>query len=274
MNKYFQPRNYIRKAKELFIRFHIKHNKNFVLSSHALHHEILFYVDSMREYESRVLSSYSEEPSTVEWIDKFVSPNDTVFDVGANVGAYTLLLAKKIQEAGGKGIVYSFEPESGNFYKLNKNIKLNKLSSHAFPICMAIGNRRGIDAFFLSSTEIGSACHGLYAPKSEGKTFKAKHKQGVVAHSLDSLTNLEEMPFPNHIKIDVDGMEKQIIENGSQTLANPLLQSVIIEINDSLSLGKIEKKIMSFGFKEMKKDVWRDKNNAQIKNVLFARRSP
>ena len=41
------------------------------------------------------------------------------------------------------------------------------------------------------------------------------------------------MPFPDHIKIDVDGIEHKIIQGGSKTLNNPQLKSILIEINSN-----------------------------------------
>ena len=49
------------------------------------------------------------------------------------------------------------------------------------------------------------------------------------------------MPFPDHIKIDVDGIENKIIEGGSKTLRNPQLKSILIEINSN---RKEDKKII------------------------------
>ena len=49
------------------------------------------------------------------------------------------------------------------------------------------------------------------------------------------------MPFPDHIKIDVDGIENKIIEGGSKTLKNPQLKSILIEINSN---RKEDKKII------------------------------
>ena len=52
-----------------------------------------------------------KEPDTVEWINRYVKPGDVFYDIGANLGLYSILAAKLLQ---GRGKVYRFEPESQN----------------------------------------------------------------------------------------------------------------------------------------------------------------
>ena len=43
------------------------------------------------------------------------------------------------------------------------------------------------------------------------------------------------MPFPQHIKVDVDGLEHKIVAGAARTLQNPRVRSVMIEVNEELS---------------------------------------
>ena len=58
----------------------------------------------------------------------------------------------------------------------------------------------------------------------------AAHIQDMVGLSLDDITGRFELPFPNHLKIDVDGAEVSVISGAGQTLADPRLRTVMIEI--------------------------------------------
>lgn len=265
--KYLRPSAYGRRLNRMWIGLNLKFNKNYVCTAQALSRPIRFYVDTWAEYEMRVKGSYIGEPTTVSWIEEIVRPNDCVYDIGANVGAYTLLLGKRMQDAAGKGVIYAIEPEAGNFYKLNRNVHLNGLSEYVLPVCTAFGPESGLQHFHLQSLEVGSACHGLGAAKSEGKAFSSLHQQGVVAYSLDAFVQQPGVRFPNHLKIDVDGLEKEIVRSGLTVLKDPRLRSLVIEINNQLSNGSLERIIESCGMEELRRDQWKD-----IHNILYVRR--
>lgn len=73
--------------------------------------------DSMRLSFTRVY-----EPLETQWMFDHVGPNDVVVDVGANIGYYTLLLAKQVGHA---GRVFAFEPDPVNFDLLQRNVERN-----------------------------------------------------------------------------------------------------------------------------------------------------
>ena len=78
----------------------------------------------------RARTLFTKEPETIAWLNSF-APNDVFWDIGANVGVYSLYAALK----GNK--VWAFEPAPGNYYILSRNIELNKLDksiSIIFPL--------------------------------------------------------------------------------------------------------------------------------------------
>ena len=66
---------------------------------------------------------FDKEPETIEWINNF-GENCTFWDIGANVGIYSIYAASEINGAN----VIAFEPSIENYYLLNRNISENKLS--------------------------------------------------------------------------------------------------------------------------------------------------
>jgi hypothetical protein len=57
-------------------------------------------------------------------------------------------------------------------------------------------------------------------------------KAGLQAYSIDSLVKSKVVPFPNHIKIDVDGIEPLILAGAQETLADVRLLLIIVEVDE------------------------------------------
>ena len=68
------------------------------------------------------LRSVEKEPFTVEWIERSIKPGDVFYDIGANVGAYSLIAAKV---TGNGARIFAFEPSAATFHDLSRNILHN-----------------------------------------------------------------------------------------------------------------------------------------------------
>ena len=192
----------------------------------------------------RVDSLFTKEPDTIEWIRNF-QPGEVLVDIGANVGMYTIWAAKT------RGIrVYAFEPESQNYAVLYKNIVLNHLSQQVVAYCAALSDVSSFSLLHLSSFQVGSSCHSF----GEEVDFKLEHRetkisQGCFSTTLDDLVTNGVMPMPDHIKIDVDGLEHKVLAGARNVLADKRLKSVLIEINTNLELHrKIIADMQALGF--------------------------
>ena len=64
--------------------------------------------------------------------------------------------------------------------------------------------------------------------------MQAAFTQGCYSTTLDELVDAGALPVPNHIKIDVDGIEHKVVGGALRTLENPALRSLIIETNPAL----------------------------------------
>ena len=168
------------------------------------------------------LHSCKKEPETIKWLDGQLRKDDILFDVGANVGAYSLYAARVI------GVkVYSFEPSPSTFRLLLENIHLNKLSEKIIPFNIPLSSSSEMKIFKYSSLDSGSASH---AGLEESETPQATINQPVLTVTLDDLISRYQIEQPNHIKIDVDGHELDILKGAMQVLQNPTLKSVQIEL--------------------------------------------
>lgn len=167
----------------------------------------------------------TKEPETVEWIDTF-GLDDVFWDIGANVGVYSLYAALKPRAR-----VVAFEPAAVNAYVLNRNIEVNGFDDRVVSLCLAFADTTCLDSFYMATTAVGGALHGFAQPVDyQGKPFKATFRQGILGFTIDEFVERFHPPFPNHIKIDVDGIEDRIIAGAERTLADQRVQSVLVEL--------------------------------------------
>ena len=97
----------------------------------------------------RVDTFSTKEPETLEWIDSF-SENSVLWDIGANIGLYSIYAAKKRDCQ-----VCSFEPSVFNLELLARNIYLNKLQEQVTIIPIALNDKVGVCFFKMSNTDWG-----------------------------------------------------------------------------------------------------------------------
>lgn len=186
---------------------------------------IFFCPNTLAEWRTNTL--LTKEPDTIAWITSFVE-TDVLWDIGANVGVYSLFAALKGHN------VLAFEPAPGNYYLLNKNIELNHLDEKLSAYCIAFHDTSKLDRFFMQNTELGCALNSFGEPVDwQGKPFAPSLKQAMIGFSLDDFIESFRPPFPNHIKLDVDGNEGKIIQGAKRTLSDPRLKSILVELDTS-----------------------------------------
>lgn len=194
----------------------------------SFHHdgrEIVFHTPN-RKTLWRAQTLLSKEPETIEWIAGFRT-GDVLVDVGANVGMYSIWAAATRQTQ-----VFAFEPEAHNYALLNRNIVSNCLTDRVTAYCAALLDESRFDLLHLSASEIGGSCHSF----GEELDFRLqpaqfRYTQGCFSVSLDELVEKKVIPVPQHIKIDVDGLEHKVLIGAQKTLTHPALKSLLVEIN-------------------------------------------
>ena len=201
-------------------------------------------VDNVRTLQ-RAKTYSIKEPDTLDWLDTF-EPNSVFFDLGANIGQYSLYPAKKFGDA---IQVYAFEPQCINYYLLNKNIYLNKLEKNITAYGVAISGISEFSKLYIPKFSAGG--NRSQFGKEDLKTMKrpASHIQGMFGVTLDDLCDKWGLPCPNYIKIDVDGIEIPIIKGAENTLRNPNVRSVIVELGTLEEQEEAVKLLEQAGFK-------------------------
>jgi len=177
----------------------------------------------------RVDTLFKKEPVTIDWIASF-QPGEVLVDVGANIGLYTIWAAKTRRVR-----VFAFEPEAENYALLNRNILLNGLEAQVKAYCVGLSDASGFSELHLAATGAGESRHALGEPLDvHYKSMQPAFSQGCVAARLDDLVTIGALPVPDHVKIDVDGIEPKVIAGARGVLADRKVRSLLIEINRNL----------------------------------------
>ena len=118
------------------------------------------------------------EPFVTQVMHNMAKKGDTVVDIGANIGYYSIMLAKFV---GKSGKVYAFEPEPKNVELLSKNVKVNNL--HNIKVSnIAISSKKQDLDLFIATDNYGD--HRVFADNLE--TIHRK-KLSIKADSIDNL---------------------------------------------------------------------------------------
>lgn len=232
------------------------------------HSAIKMVLDSSMQFYR--LAACSKEPETVEWIESHVRPGDVFYDIGANVGAYSLV-AHAV--AGGDCTVYAFEPSFSTFAALSQNVMLNHCDEKIVPLHVALSAETKVFTFNYSQVVPGAASHGLDQPVGEDlQPFEPTFKQPILSYRLDDL--IEQFSFlpPNHIKLDVDGSELDVLKGADNTLSSGTLRSILVEIDEAQQRGEVIR-----SFLEGKGFVVKSRHNRRgstsLANFIFEKRN-
>lgn len=209
-------------------------------------HPIMLSVESIIEYTTR-RNSAGKEPETIHWIETYIRAGEVVYDIGANVGAYSLVIDRHTE---GRAKVYAFEPSFSTFAQLNKNIFVNSCQGRIIPLYIALSSKTQITTLNYSSLTPGTALHALGAPVDHlGKNFTPVFQQPVLSYRIDDLIDAFGIEKPNHIKLDVDGIEWEILQGADRVLKEKALRTIQVEMEPSLeSCQRITDFLISKGF--------------------------
>ena len=197
------------------------------------------YMPSLKEYDNSIRITNPYVPEQI--IPKFCKPGNVVMDIGANVGEWTLHMAKMVGET---GRVFSIDPIPSMTKALKKTIAVNNLSQVSvsqYAMSNKIGHSKLVSPFdkdnrvksgwsrltgdeeYCSPEELMTA---TYPGIKEVTKINTIEVQTITLDSFISEKCIERLDF---IKIDVEGHERWVIEGGQQTLKT-LKPSLVLEV--------------------------------------------
>jgi FkbM family methyltransferase len=165
-----------------------------------------------------VLSLGKYEPEDSCFVYKLIKDGDIIFDIGANIGLYSIYFSKKFPKSG----IYSFEPVSITYEYLEKNINLNKAENVKL-FNYGVSDKQE-DVYFEYSRDYSSVAsiHNLI-------DHNMNTKINCSLKSLDYIERSLKLSSLDFIKIDVEGCELMAIKGGKETFAK-FLPIIFIEL--------------------------------------------
>jgi FkbM family methyltransferase len=187
---------------------------------------IKFLCDSDITY-IRAGRALSKEEDTIEWIESF-NQKDVFWDIGSNMGVYSLYAAIVSQTQ-----VVAIDPLPANYSILSRNLTLNKLHDKVMVFCLALSDVTKVAELQVPvEADTTGGAGGVFGETRDnyGNQVEAVYRQHALGYSLDDFLQVFSLPFPNHIKIDVDGIQDSLITGARETLCDPRLKSAMIEL--------------------------------------------
>jgi FkbM family methyltransferase len=170
----------------------------------------------------------THEPDTFAWIDA-IPDNSVVWDIGANVGIYTMYAGIAGHQ------VLAFEPASSTYFTLLKNLEINGLLDRADAYCLAFDDQTRLGKLNMSGNISGSAMHAFERNTHSGDAeIPIKIAHPTMGFTIDDFISFFNPPLPTHIKLDVDSTEQEIIMGARSLLSSHTVQSIWIEVEGDL----------------------------------------
>lgn len=186
---------------------------------HVKRDGINFHLD-LKESVDRGIYLLGWEPLTIKWLNDNLNYGDVVIEVGANVGAHSLMISKII---GPSGSLEAFEPTDYAFKKLETNFLLNP------------------------TLKQNTNLHKLYVSNEVNKKSKHKIRSSWIINKSDNLANKMDEEYSGKIitldeffinldrldllKIDVDGFDFKVLE-GAKRIIETFRPTVFIELSE------------------------------------------
>jgi len=211
--------------------------------------EIKYAVSSKRS-KQRAKNEFKWEPETLDFLSQGryrlrEIPSPLFFDIGANVGTFSIYAAKIGYE------VIAFEPSFVNSFAFSMNIKINSVASRVTNLKVAISDHNSLDTLIHSKElEAGNSGAVIDDAYMDGQMALGGgfYQERVPVVSLDSLCSSLNLR-PNLVKIDTDGNELFVLRGAKKILAKKSLVGCLVEVSSEETKYLVLRQLNELGFK-------------------------
>tara|TARA_Y100000741_G_C18247319_1_gene555997 strand:- start:683 stop:1561 length:879 start_codon:yes stop_codon:yes gene_type:complete len=187
-----------------------------------IQHGLKIYLELSNPFTWDLVLGKDLEEDVKEEFSQNINEGDTVIDVGANIGEYTLLGAKL---AGDKGLVISVEPDHNTVKSLKENIILNDFKN-CLVLEKAVGDKVEMKSLYKESEE---GVIGYLDSHIVNKELK-KHSE-IEVTTIDEIISSKNLSLVNLLKIDVEGFEYEVLLGCNDALKKNKIKKIIIELH-------------------------------------------
>jgi len=159
------------------------------------------------------------------WLIKELSnlkENDIFFDVGANLGQFTVPFAKHTK-------VYAFEPAKNIYPYLEKNIHINNVAQNVTIIKAIVSDHVGNTEFYQSDES--NIFSGILNPEEYNSEWKSVRRDIIPTVTVDSIVDEYGISKIDWMKVDVEGAEALVIKGSAGCLERKLVKNILIEMH-------------------------------------------
>jgi len=180
------------------------------------------------EMSQAVYVSGLYEPCTTSVLERLLSPGGTFIDVGAHVGLLTMVASRRV---GAAGHVFSFEPSTREFERLERHLDRNRLDN-VLPVHAALGSREERKSLHVASPSRSGL--NTFNPRFNYGDVAEAYTESVSVMRLDDFVLAHGISKVDAIKIDVEGDESDVVMGATNTIARDR-PAIVIEVNASRS---------------------------------------
>jgi FkbM family methyltransferase len=166
------------------------------------------------------------ESDTLNYFKSIIKTGDIIFDIGANIGIYTLIASLK---TGSQGKVYSFEPADWAYDRLSKNIKLNEFSN-------IISIKKGV-ADYSRTADFFQCEDDAYNSIGKNPMRDVKHVNKIEITSIDDFICENNITKIDVLKIDTEGADYLVLKGAQKILQSDYPPVIFCEYNRNIKNG-------------------------------------
>lgn len=180
-------------------------------------------------------------------LKRLIRPGDVVYDIGANIGIYSRFATQQFHASK----VYAFEPASGNFPRLVRNLEIGGCADRVEALKVAIGEEDGFVDFQVDDSTsltgaLDSVTHG--APSSNRRQYRLPPmKETAQGRRLDTIIKEGGLTRPDVIKIDIEGAEAMALR-GAPNLLRQQTPRLAIELHNGPVGAEVLRILWEFGY--------------------------